>query len=461
MKKPGFAIHSILKTLILSLVCLLTTLSGFQDVYGHEVNKGAIVLLAIKGGDGQVFATGTGFIADPEGSVISNYHVLIDARSIDAVFQDGRKVPVKGIYKVDRAKDFCILQLEEGLYSTLEIGDSDQVKDFDYTSALGYLSQEVDINGNAVSGSIRQTYGFVSGVHPQAYPDFSVIYTSTPFGPGFSGGPLVNQKNQVIGVATVEGRGVNFALPINDVKPYLNHKKMMTFSQLQEEDKHSKEYLYFKGHLALYGSGDLEQATDYFEKALAADPNYILAHYDLAVIYRDMGIMVEKTIGQYEKVIALNPRFPEALSNLGGHYFRVGKIEEALKLFRQAIQVYPNFIQALSNLGAVLNKVGKPNEAIPYLKRTIQVDPEFAIAHFNLGNAYFNINQYAKAKVSYQKAADFGLDFLSLHWKLYEIHKREGQPQKAIKELRFILQLDPENPKARKKLDEMAPARGN
>lgn len=460
MKKPGHAVPTFLKTTILALACLLTAFSGLQKVYGHEVNKGAIVLLAVKGGDGQIFATGTGFIADPKGSVISNYHVLIDAYSIDAVFQDGRKVPVKGISTVDRARDFCILQLEEGLYSTLEIGDSDKVEDFDYTSALGFLSQEVNMDGKSLSGSIRQTYGFVTGIHPQAYPDFSVIYTTTPFGPGFSGGPLVNQKNQVVGVATVEGRGVNFALPINEVKPNLNQNKMMTFSQLREEDKHSKEYLYFKGHLALYGSGDLKQAVEYFEKALSADPNYILAHYDLAVVYRDMGLM-DKTIGQYEKVIALNPRFPEALSNLGGHYFRVGKTEKALELFRQAIQIYPNFIQALSNLGAVLNKTGKPNEAIPYLKRTIKVDPEFAIAHFNLGNSYFKIDQYAQAQESYQKAAEFGLNFLSLHWKLYEIHKREGRSQKAIEELRFILKLDPENQEAKIKLDEMSPAQRN
>ena len=51
-----------------------------------------------------------------------------------------------------------------------------------------------------------QTFGFVLGVHPQAQPNFPFIYTTASFGPGFSGGPVVDQENRVIGIATVEGK---------------------------------------------------------------------------------------------------------------------------------------------------------------------------------------------------------------------------------------------------------------
>ena len=93
-----------------------------------------------------------------------------------------------------------------------------------------------------------------------------------------------------------------------------------------------------------------------------------MARYDLAAAYHDLG-MEDEAIRQYEKTIKLQPNFPEALSNLGGYYFRSGKIEHAKNLFEKAIKAYPNFIQALSNLGAVLNKLGQPEEAIPHLKR--------------------------------------------------------------------------------------------
>ena len=180
-----------------------------------EVNKNAIVLLVTKGDKGQTLGTGTGFIVKPDGTVITNYHVLVDAVSVEAIFHNGDRVPVQGLVSLDRSRDFSVLKLEGDLYSTLEIGDSDRLKEYDYTSALGYPSQAVQMERGGMKGAILQTYGFILGVHPQALPGFSFIYTTTPFQPGFSGGPLINKNNQVVGLATLEGRSINLALPIN------------------------------------------------------------------------------------------------------------------------------------------------------------------------------------------------------------------------------------------------------
>ena len=103
----------------------------------HEVNKNAIVLLVTKGDKGQTLGTGTGFIVKPDGTLITNYHVLVDAVSVEAIFYNGDRVPVTGVVSLDRTRDFSILKLEGDLYSTLEMGDSDQLKEYDYTSALG------------------------------------------------------------------------------------------------------------------------------------------------------------------------------------------------------------------------------------------------------------------------------------------------------------------------------------
>ena len=100
----------------------------------------------------------------------------------------------------------------------------------------------------------------------------------------------------------------------------------------------------------------------------------MLARYDLAVTYRGMG-EVDKAIAEYEKVLKISPRFPEALSNLGGQYFRKGDVKQAVAHFRRAIEVYPNFIQALSNLGAALNKLGHSKQALPHLKKALALDP--------------------------------------------------------------------------------------
>ncbi len=420
------------------------------SVSAYEVNKNAVALLVAKDKAGKTIGTGSGFIARPEGTLVSNYHVLVDAHSIGVHFPDGSRSEVTGVIKVDRVRDFAIVKLKKGFYSSLEIGDSSSLKPFDYTSALGYLSAQVSED----KGQIVQTYGFILGVHPQANPKIPFIYTTSAFGPGFSGGPVVNKSNQVIGLATVEGRSINLALPINSVKKFLDSKTAFSLQKLLDEDQTSLEAMYYRGNYFLYGLGDPDKAITEFEKILVKDPNFILAHYDLAVAYRDMG-MVEKAIAQYEKTLELNPSFPEALSNLGGYYFRSGKLDKAVELFKKAVQVYPNFIQALSNLGATLNKQGQPGEAVALLKKALALDPEFAIANFNLGNSLFELNHLDEARDVFELSQKQGIDFLSMHWKLYKIHKKNQRYKDAEKELKIILEIDPFNEEAKKRLSEL------
>ena len=440
----------------------LLFLTGFllvglcSQTYAYEVNKSAIALLVCKSKSGTTISTGTGFVVKPNGTLITNYHVLVDSASVNAIFSNGNTVPVEKILKVDRVKDFAVLKLKEGFYSTLEIGDSRKVRAFDYSSALGYLTQNVMEEANRANGNILQTYGFVLGVHPQAYPDFAFLYMTTSFGPGFSGGPVVDKNNKVVGIATIEGRAINLALPIHEVQPFLDEKKGMTFEQLLQEDRNSREAMYYRGNFALYAQGDLDKAAAFFQNVLQEDPNYVPALYDMAVVNRDKG-SIERTVSDYEKVVAINPDFPEALSNLGGFYFRSGKLEKAITMFQNAVRVYPNFIQALSNLGAALNKLDRSSEALPHLKKTISLDPEFAIAYYNLGNSYFAMNQLDDAHTAYNQAVTLGVDFLSLHWKLYETTHRLGNNQEARKQLNIILRMDPENKKANQELAKLTP----
>ena len=141
-------------------------LSGSASAY--EVNKNAVALLIAKDKTGKTVGTGSGFVARPEGILITNYHVLVDAHVIEVHFPNGSHSDVEGIFKVDRARDFAILKLKEGFYSTLEIGDSSSVQPYDYTSALGYPS--VTQQKDRVGDQLVQTYGFVLGIHSQAHP---------------------------------------------------------------------------------------------------------------------------------------------------------------------------------------------------------------------------------------------------------------------------------------------------
>ena len=439
--------------LVVALALIFTVI--VQQALAYEVNKNAIVLLIAKDSTGRTLGTGTGFIVKPEGVLVTNYHVLVDAASVEAVMKGGDRVQAETILKIDRVKDFALLKLAKGTYSTLEIGDSDQLNEFDYLSALGFLSQNVNPNKKSGKNIVLQTYGFVLGIHPQAYPEFSFIYTTASFGPGFSGGPVVNKENRVVGIATVEGRSINLALPINFIKPFLSTAEGTSFARFLKEEQHSKEAHYYRGNHLLHIMGNPEGAAREFKTVLKMDDSFVLAHYDLAAAYQNQG-MTDQAIEEYEKTLALNPMFPEGASNLGGYYFRIQKYEEAVEMFEQAIRAYPNFIQAHSNLGAVLNKLGRSPEAESHLEKALNLDPKFGLAYFNLGNTHMALDHLDEAREAYEKSVENGIDFLSLHWNLYKIYHRQEKRQEAIKELNIILQIDPLNLDAQKKLKELA-----
>ncbi|MBC8285717.1 MAG: trypsin-like peptidase domain-containing protein, partial [Nitrospinae bacterium] len=194
--------------------CTFFLLLGWlSSTSAHEVNKSAVALLIAKNETGKTVGTGSGFVVQPNGTLITNYHVLVDAHTVKAYFSNGTQADVIGIHNVDRIRDFAILELTKGFYSTLELGDSSSLQAYDYTSALGYLSENVKENNGTVEGIVAQTYGFVLGIHPQAIPNIPFIYTTTAFGSGFSGGTLVNKSNKVVGIATIEGRSINLAIP--------------------------------------------------------------------------------------------------------------------------------------------------------------------------------------------------------------------------------------------------------
>ena len=449
------------KTLVLFLVFWATLAIFAHSIQANSVNKSAVVVLIAKDSAGEILGTGTGFIVKPEGTLVTNYHVLLDATAIEAIMFNGDRVPVKSILKVDRTKDFALLQLPKGVYSTLEMGDSNKLENFDFLSSLGFLSENINslevFSGpnkkNNLNEKVVQTFGFVLGIHPQSQPSFPFIYTTTSFGPGFSGGPVIDQKNHVIGIASVEGRSINLALPINFIKPFLDTKARISLNDLLKEDKTSKEAHYYRGNYYLYVKGDTDRAITEFQSALKLDDSFVLAHYDLGAAYQSQGL-TNQAIQEYEKATALNPFFPEGNSNLGGYYFRTQKYDLAVKHFKQAIEAYPNFIQAHSNLGAVLNKLNRSEEAIPHLEKAIHLDPEFGVAYFNLGNAYINQGNLVEARKAYDLAVRNGVNFLSMHWKLYEIYIRQEKRLEAKRELEIILQIEPENLAAKKKMQE-------
>jgi S1-C subfamily serine protease len=185
-------------------------------------------------------ALGSGFVYDKLGRIITNNHVVGNAKIVDVTFVDGNRYTAKVIVS-DIYSDIAVLQIIENITQPLNplvIGNSSNVVIGDPVIAIG--------NPFGLSGTI--TTGIVSGIGrllpAAAGLGFSIpnaIQTDAPINPGSSGGPLLNMQGQVVGINTAGissstgFSGIAFAIPsstITRIVPTLIEKGNYTHSYI-------------------------------------------------------------------------------------------------------------------------------------------------------------------------------------------------------------------------------------
>ena len=175
--------------------------------------------------NGEVDGMGSGFIINEEGYILTNYHVIANAKEVTVTLSDNTEVSAT-VVNYDTEKDIAMIKLKEGtkVPAIAELGDSDEV----------YPGAEVIAIGTPLSKNFAQTLtkGVISGsnrtIESQNGTSVNLIQTDAAINPGNSGGPLVNTKGQVIGInsmkigtqatGTTSIEGIGFAIPINEVK---------------------------------------------------------------------------------------------------------------------------------------------------------------------------------------------------------------------------------------------------
>lgn len=164
--------------------------------------------------------TGSGFVLDMEGHIVTNNHVIENAQRILVRFADGSETEAT-IVGADRDSDIAVLQVDVAAaqLQPAELGDSDALLVGQRAIAIGNpfgLEQTMTTGIVSALGRVfRQESGFSL---PQ------LIQTDAAINPGNSGGPLLNSDGQVIGVTTLiysetgSNAGVGFAVPVNTVR---------------------------------------------------------------------------------------------------------------------------------------------------------------------------------------------------------------------------------------------------
>ena len=160
---------------------------------------------------------GTGCIIDDSGVILTSAHVIESGENIIITMSNGKNYIARILRKFGDKQDIVLLKIEpKQKLKTVKLGDSEKIK----------VGQKVLAIGNPFGFNGTLTQGIISRI------DYAKnrIQTDAAINPGSSGGPLLNQKGEIIGINqaifnpdnNISNIGIGFAIPINTIKEYLN-----------------------------------------------------------------------------------------------------------------------------------------------------------------------------------------------------------------------------------------------
>jgi TolB-like protein/Tfp pilus assembly protein PilF len=221
------------------------------------------------------------------------------------------------------------------------------------------------------------------------------------------------------------------------------------------------------------GTLDRKQAAEYFNQAIAVDPNYALAYAELSNSYRTLigssnldpkeylpkaeaaahkAIELDESLAdahyalanlktyawawdeaevEYQRAIELNPNLALAHRWYATYLRLIGRHEQALSEIKRARELDPLSISVSATVGYILFSARQYDQAIESLKRTLEIDQDYAYTHLFLGFTYAAKGMFAEAINAYLEAIRLGLDSPSTQVYLGAAYARAGDRERA------------------------------
>lgn len=213
-------------------------------------------------------ASGSGFIYSSDGYVITNHHVIEDAKKVTVILHDGTEYEAE-IVGSDSLSDIAVLKItpDEGTELVpMEIGNSDELVVGETVVAIGcpagieFIGTVTDGIVSAINRNVEITddYGTTQKT-------MTLIQTNATINHGNSGGPLINTKGQVIGINTLKlssssYEGIGFSIPMNGAMPII--KQLIEHGKVIERTQ--DDFAYGKGVIGITGTAISDDESEYF-----------------------------------------------------------------------------------------------------------------------------------------------------------------------------------------------------
>ncbi len=345
----------------------------------------ATVYLEMMDSTGDTVAIGSGFFVRND-LIATNYHVVeVTARGTAKLVGKHTKYTIEGVTATDKANDLALLKVSAYGIKPLPLGNSDRVN----------IGTQVYVAGNPKGLEGTFSDGIISSKRG-GYATQRLQMTA-PISPGSSGGPVLNQRGEVIGVSfmTIEGgQNLNFAIPSKYLKTLLTRSQRVQPLSIVSPTVSAETY--FSRGNQKYDLGDYQGAIDAYSRVIRLKPDDAKAYYNRGNAKYDLGQHLE-AITDYDTAIRLNPDDAKAYLNRGLAKANLGQRAEAITDYDTAIRLKPDYANAYYNRGNAKDALGQYTAAITDYDTAIRLKPDYAWAHIGRGVVKANLGQHAAA----------------------------------------------------------------
>jgi len=286
----------------------------------------AVVTIIVFDRRGHELGFGSGFFVSYSGEILTNHHVIEGAASAKVRTLDGQILPVQVILADDAKSDLArMLVLDEEDTPSLAVAtERPQVGD------------QVIVMGSPMGLDETVTEGIVSAApeqrEGQSDLEPATLQITAAISEGSSGGPVLNARGEVVGVATAfmrEGENLNFAVPLERILT-LDRSRPRTFAQWRHPRRPATATDYYLDGLASWRLSDCEAGLDLFKKALDKEPRLAEAWWGRGLCLIDRDKQTD-AIAAFDRAVQLRPDFASAHYDLGMVYADEGRRDLAAR----------------------------------------------------------------------------------------------------------------------------------